>query len=349
MSSALYQSPLSSTTSVLPGWFSLTAPVFGARSEVGRDAAGLVNESISRRLSPDDLLPVMHPESRTPVGLAVVRPGGIAVKMQGKTSVFNPSGKGDRGYITGRSRRSRRRLMDKLSRVDMRPLAAERRNAKQARAMFVTLTYPQEFPSWQRAKRDLETLRKRMDRAYPFEWACWVEEFQARGAVHFHLVMVWRGPVNVKSFRTWLSAAWFEVVGSGDQRHLRAGTQAVPVHLCDGVGSLMSYLAGELGKVKQTRPADSQTGELIDTGRTWGFWHEVRCPYVTIAVVALMSWSAWDCLRDRVGEVFARSSYLRGVPYYREWRGALLYGDGLELLGCLFEGVEIDFRSLGPL
>jgi hypothetical protein len=236
--------------------------------------------------------------------------------------------------------------MDKLSRIDMQPLAAERRKAKQARALFVTLTYPREFPGWERAKRDLETLRKRLDRAYPFEWACWVEEFQARGAVHFHLVMVWRGPVRVQAFRKWLSAAWFEVVGSGDQRHLRAGTHAVPVHLCDGVGSLMSYLAGELGKIRQTRPADPQTGELIDTGRTWGFWHEDRCPYVTIAVVALTSWAAWDGLRDRVGEVFARSAYLRGVPEYREWRGALLYGDGLVLLERLFSGLGFEFRGI---
>lgn len=347
---SVYQkSPRLSCVSVLPGWWSLNAPVVGAGASSGsREAAGLVNASLSGRKDPHPVFSVCpHPEARTAVAVAVVNPGGVAVKLQGKTSVNNPSGVGDRGVVRGRSRKSRRRLMDKLSRVDMAAYAAKRKGARFSRSAFVTLTYPAAFCSWEGAKEDLAAFRKRLGRSsWACEWVCWVEEYQARGAVHFHLVIVWARPVNLKAFRGWLSRAWYEVVRSEDPKHLAAGTQAVAVHLSKGVGSLMGYLAGEMGKIRQTRPVDSRTGELIATGRTWGFWNEDRVPFVTVAVIVLKTWEAWKGFKARVGVVFSKSAYLRHVPEYAEWRGGLLYGDGCDLVDRLCSGLAFEYRSV---
>ena len=102
----------------------------------------------------------------------------------------------------------------------------------------------------------------------------------------------------------------------------------------------MPYLAGELGKVRQTSPADPRTGELIEIGRTWGFWYESETPFQTLPVVRIETPEAWEALKRRVSEVFAVSSWLAGVPEYVEWKGALLYGDGCALLNGI-QGIEL--------
>ena len=368
-----FSSPLASAK-VMPGWWALHAPVFNVPyvkvsegvsaegrwlrgGEIGR--AGLVYPHISSRDNPKASsrpLPVPvfrlhpHPERRTAVAVAVVNPGGLAVKRQDKVGIHARRGGGERDVVRGRSRASRRRLMDKLTRVDMRKLASERKNARAAKCLFDTLTFPAEFPTWEEAKRDLQAFRKRVERAWPMAWALWLDEYQTRGAPHFHLVIVFEDPVNVWEFRRWQSRAWYEVVGSDDPKHLRAGTQAVPLHLAKGVGSLMGYLSaavGELSKQRQARPVDIQTGELLETGRTWGFWNQDAVPFETLAVIVFKTLEAWAGFKGRVSEHFEKSPYLRHVAEAREWAGALLYGDGWELLKILTEGLPgVELREV---
>lgn len=332
-------------------WFSCAPPVTGV--------SGFINVSISRRDLPKTPLSVSddlserperepgylfrvfpHPERRTAEAEAVINPGGVSVKKQDKVSLSNPTGEGDRGVITGRSKKSRKRLMELLSRVDLKPLAADRPKARWARALFVTLTYPADFPGWEGAKRDLDVFKKRLRRNYPLKWAVWVEEYQKRGAVHFHLVVAFDRPIDVYKFRPWLSQAWYEVVGSKDSKHLKAGTQAVPLHTKDGVGSLMGYISGEMGKVKQTRPVDGETGELIETGRTWGVWYKDSMPLETLAVVVFETLEAWEMFKMSVSRYYhGKSAWLAHVWEYRSWGGALLYGDGRFLFKKLIQGI----------
>jgi hypothetical protein len=333
------------------GWFSCSPPVTGV--------SGFINVSISRRDLPKSPLSVSddrperperepqylfkvypRPERRTAQAEAVINPGGVSVKKQDKVSLSNPEGVGDRGVIKGRSKKSRKRLMELLSRVDLKPLAADRPKARWARALFVTLTYPADFPSWERAKRDLDVFKKRLQRNYPLKWAVWVEEYQKRGAVHFHLVIAFDRHIDVYKFRPWLSQAWYEVVGSNDPRHLKAGTQAVPLHTKAGVGSLMGYISGEMGKVKQTRPVDGETGELIETGRTWGVWYRDSMPLETLAVVIFETLEAWEMFKSAVAMHYSgKSAWLAHVHEYRSWGGALLYGDGRFLFKKLIDGI----------
>jgi hypothetical protein len=82
---------------------------------------------------------------------------------------------------------------------------------------IVCLTYPSEYPEDGRAfKRHLDTFQKRLKRMNIQYFT--VLEFQDRGAPHYHTLIT--GILD----RQELSRMWFEIVGSGDPRHLQAGT-----------------------------------------------------------------------------------------------------------------------------
>ena len=81
----------------------------------------------------------------------------------------------------------------------------------------ITLTYPGDFPAdGHVVKRDIAAICKRLRRKGLA--GIWYLEFQRRGAPHLHILV--DGSVD----GSWLSQAWYEVVGSGDVKHLRAGT-----------------------------------------------------------------------------------------------------------------------------
>jgi hypothetical protein len=138
------------------------------------------------------------------------------------------------------------------------------------RWFFVTLTYPGE---WSRSaedwKRDLDTWWKRWIRRWGAEWsAFWKVEPQKRGAPHFHLiVMPTEGQeLDYSATFSWLSRSWYEVVGSSDERHLRAGTRIERVRTYNGA---ISYAAKYCGKVCAGF-VNPETGEAVHVGRYWG-------------------------------------------------------------------------------
>ena len=156
-----------------------------------------------------------------------------------------------RGKVREFSRRSRTRLMQTICSI---PVAHVGRGL-----LFITLTYPRAWPGdWPAWKRHLDTLGKRMKRRFPDFGAVWKLEPQKRGAPHFHLLVV-GVPFIAKQ---WLSRAWFEIVRSGDARHLAAGTQ---VQLARSHRGVVSYAAKYTAKREQL-PASWQNG----VGRFWG-------------------------------------------------------------------------------
>lgn len=85
--------------------------------------------------------------------------------------------------------------------------------AFRGKMIFVTLTYPHEYPEDPEAcKAHLKALRKRLEREYgPFA-ALWRLGIQIRGAFHFHLLLfvgLAFGPN--RELRRYVSAAWYEV------------------------------------------------------------------------------------------------------------------------------------------
>ena len=116
-------------------------------------------------------------------------------------------GGGIRGQIKGFSKPSAKRMRDVINSVRLNaPLP-----------VFVTLTYPDDFPSITRAKRDFSTYGKRFRREFPNGGIIWKKEFQQRGAAHFHMLVY---GVSEAELRAWVPQAWYEIVGSNDIKHL---------------------------------------------------------------------------------------------------------------------------------
>jgi len=161
-----------------------------------------------------------------------------------------PSG---RGRIAGFSNKSRKRLFDFLSQVP--------RTAFSNGLLFVTLTYPSEFPTdYKEYKAHLRAFLKRLYRKIGKELpVLWRLEFQKRGAPHFHLIVWGISRLDLQ----WLSRAWYNVVGSGDEKHLLAGTNVKSVR---DRRLVLSYVSKYMAKGMALPDAM--------TGRVWGIWRK---------------------------------------------------------------------------
>lgn len=152
---------------------------------------------------------------------------------------------GRRGRVCGFSEASARRLRFLLR--NLRPGLRWR--------AFVTLTYPDmeidSVTSKIHLNRWLTALRKK----YSGIAYLWVLELQQNGRPHYHILL------DRRIDRHWLSLSWYRAVGSGDSRHLAAGTSVEAVRNSDKTGS---YLVSKyLGKESQKRFEGH-------TGRVWG-------------------------------------------------------------------------------
>jgi len=132
---------------------------------------------------------------------------------------------------------------------------------------MITLTYPRDFPSdGIKVKRDLRAFLDfcRRDLEHPFY--LWWLEFQLRGAPHIHLLLDWPFPRTRQDrsaicFR--VSATWYRIVGSGDPKHLAAGTRTERLRSAEGGAR---YCVKEACKMYQ-----KLVPELYrNVGRFWG-------------------------------------------------------------------------------
>lgn len=180
--------------------------------------------------------------------------GGDYVRfaIDGGERVRQVRGGGDRGAVKVLSGASRRRLCQELGKLNQKHLPT-----------CVDLTYPNEWDCNGRVwKRDLKAFIQRFERQYGKRFMLWVLEPQGRGAPHFHLRIWMRGDFIDKE---WVSRSWYEVVGSGDDRHLRAGTRVEASRSWRGVSYTCSYLLRDKHPVPE---------EWKDAGRFWGFRHK---------------------------------------------------------------------------
>lgn len=158
------------------------------------------------------------------------------------------SGGGVRGRITSFTRASSRRLL----------LTARNMDGLQT---LLTLTYPADFPLDGRAvKNHWRRMRQWLVRA-GVPYGLWFLEFQERGAPHFHAFL----PSFVDYER--ISQAWYRIVGSGDERHLRAGTQIIAIRKPHAVAAYAAKYASKANQ-KEVPP------EFANVGRFWGTWGE---------------------------------------------------------------------------
>lgn len=135
-------------------------------------------------------------------------PGASYFKVSRGGQKLDQVGGGRRGQISGFSRGSRRRLMVLMSKI---PESAKL-------PLFVTLTYPERFPSPLESKKHLENLIKRLKRAFPDVGLIWKLEPQERGAPHYHM-LVWG--IELQKLSIWMPTNWYQVAGYGDILHYR--------------------------------------------------------------------------------------------------------------------------------
>jgi hypothetical protein len=176
-----------------------------------------------------------------------------------------------RSEISEFSQKSRQGLRLSLAKVDQ---------SKCGRPIFGTLTYPADFPLDQETfKRHLKIFSQRFLRSFPSAGFHWKLEFQTRGAAHFHPIFWNMGSDKefVGKFRVWLAWNWFEVVGSGDQKHLLAGTSA---DLINSQFGIIRYVSGYASKSDQTKPG-------CHVGRYWGIVGRANIPWANENVVEL--------------------------------------------------------------
>lgn len=94
---------------------------------------------------------------------------------------------------------------------------------------MITLTYPAAYSNDGRTvRKERNTFLQFCRRDFCNPFYLWFLEFQRRGAPHIHLLLDWPLPVGrlmVKAVRFRVASTWFRIVGSGDEKHLAAGTR----------------------------------------------------------------------------------------------------------------------------
>ena len=199
----------------------------------------------------------------SPLPVLKVALGGNLAQLSGAGLGSPAVGGGVRGCITGFSKRSRSRLMQTVASLDRRGLEVP---------LFVTLTYPAQFPTdYTIYKRHLDTFLKRLRRFAPDCWAIWRLEFQRRGAPHFHLLVF---GVRFLPHQV-VSKMWYEVVKSGDLKHLQAG---VEIRRARSWGGVTSYVAKYMGK----------TSDVVPTGFTGRFWGIFRRDLMPVEILEIL-------------------------------------------------------------
>jgi hypothetical protein len=172
-----------------------------------------------------------------------------------RTRVPEPSGEGfQRGCINKFSESSGRRM-----RRYLRECVPEYVN-------MVTLTYPYGLgrsgsESKQHLKRFIQELKRYSERDGDSDlfWSVfWFMEFQKNGAIHYHLFTTHRFS------KEFIANCWYRIVGSEDERHLRAGTRIEKLRA--GRKGTISYAAKYAVKSEQKEIPD----EIKDAGRFWG-------------------------------------------------------------------------------
>lgn len=166
-----------------------------------------------------------------------------------------------------------RREVTEFSWASRRRLAFVASNTSVTFRTFTHLTYPREFPcDGRQVKHNLNAFLVWFKRDRGVFSYLWFLEFQRRGAPHVHVLtssQFPRGWQNAKSLRFRVSAQWYRIVGSGDSRHLGAGTRVARVRSHEGA---RRYAVKYSMKMEQKRVPSAYR----NVGRFWGASRDVK-------------------------------------------------------------------------
>lgn len=142
------------------------------------------------------------------------------------------------------------------ARKRMRELLAKLKHKSVVTGLAGGLTYPDDYPTPSQAGLHFSRLRKRIARAYPNAFVVWRLEYQERGAIHFHLLILGAPDMT----HHWLRQSWCECTDTDNPRDPRHKNRA--------------YLKPVRNREKWTAYiAKHQPRQLVPhdhTGRFWG-------------------------------------------------------------------------------
>lgn len=172
------------------------------RDILGGTVASQADRSFYREVKERPPSGVLSNAHILPQGRASFWIGGSKVKFsKPKPQLKGKHAYGIRGQVTKFTRASRRRLLYKLAEV-------EKENLPQ----FLTLTYPNEYPEVEVAKKHFQQFIKRLKRKFPDLALFWKLEPQKRGAPHFHC-LVWGLPGWSALYI--VACHWYQIAGGG--------------------------------------------------------------------------------------------------------------------------------------
>lgn len=181
-------------------------------------------------------------------------------------------GGGKRGKVVGISAGSRHRLLEKIARL----------KTDGHLPLFLTLTYPADFPDDDTARQHLENLFLRLQRRYKNIALLWRIEPQARGAPHFHC-MVWG--VNYLP-AAYLRRVWASTIGYRGTVELRVGVEKIRSWrgVLRYVGKYIAKREGVQGAPPPVTLSMSHISASQPTtqGRAWGIMGADRLPWDTL-------------------------------------------------------------------
>lgn len=216
--------------------------------------------------------------------------GLIAVKPTEKRRIV--SGGGKRGTVRGFSKASRRRLLRSLARLKRAVLP-----------LFVTLTYPADYPTALQSKTDLEKFLKNLKYRFPEICGIWKYEKQKRGAPHYHLFIY---GASYQDLLEYVPGAWFRIAGDGDPNHLKWHKGELNNEPCvqqlKSYKQAMIYASKYLGKVENDKD--------VDSGRVWGMFGRKFLPFSELYTVEITESQAINLMR-----YMRRYARLRGRDY----------------------------------
>jgi hypothetical protein len=211
------------------------------------------------------------------VGLSIPKPS------TSKSGHRNEPFRRARGEITSWSPKSRFAMARRFASLDYSPWNQLADNG--FRVVMLTLTYPGNWleivPGSSVATRHLRVFRERLHRATGQPpHVIWKREFQRRGAPHYHLLLPLPLSIGPETIQEWVSRSWFEIVGSGDPRHLAAGTGldwTEGLRMVDPVRLARYFSSHAAPNGRSTKEyqniAEKAWIDAHDVGRFWGYWN----------------------------------------------------------------------------
>jgi hypothetical protein len=183
-----------------------------------------------------------------PASLTVPLNGSVLI-LHERLLITDQRGGGSRGTITDFSKQSRKRLKQKMGMID--------RDWLVDRSLFVSLSYPGDRdPSPAVAKSHLENYLKRLQRRFPSIACVWRMEYQRRGVIHFHMLLLGYQFIDMDK----LKILWQDVVGCLDRDFYEHGCWVEKPRTLNGI---QHYVSKYLAKKADPLPTDAP-------GRLWG-------------------------------------------------------------------------------